>query len=384
MNNGVQNNFRNIFSFSFFYCLDKFQFISRLVMFYQKYFNTFVWLLVFTISGIALLPVGVYGESGTIYEQLNQGGSVDFGQNTTGYSNQQINLENWTPSNSGSVCSIKLYMSDTLTPTDGVKLTIYSNGTSPSGTLGPNGSVVASSTILHTAVNDSSIAVATFNFENCFLVVPGNYYDVGLARTGSLTSGAAPRYSVAYQVGMGTATNNVLTRYTDAVSWEYLNTENRYTFTMGVYGYFNYQTASFFGSDSLSFGSSTCRDSLSFGDFFSSSTLSAFGCIMFQPASSSLSFINAKFQSFNSVFPFNIFFDILNLARTKAEDYSVSNSAITLPLGAPGYFLGSTSVSLTSSTLTNLIGQAGVDLYWDFSEAIIWILTGAFILFTVI
>lgn len=141
-----------------------------------------------------------------------------------------------------------------------------------------------------------------------------------------------------------------------------------------------------FPSSTINFATTTnCRNDLTFSSFLSSSTLQAFGCLFFVPHPNTLSFLNDNFNKFTNVFPFSLFFNTLNLARSYVENYSNSNPSLVIPLGPSGGFMGSsTPVVFSSSTFVALIGQNAYNNYWEAMQNLIHVLTIGFIIFTIV
>jgi hypothetical protein len=338
-------------------------------------FRFTVWFITGLVGAycFAILPPPVLAAEPTVLTRTGQDTTFYFGQNGYTYV-QQRGAINMIPDNTGEVCSIELDINWIGTPTDGVKLTVYNYGLGDDTGANPaNGSLVTSSTLTATEIASTT---ERFNFQNCFEVIPGNRYHLLLERTGSNSD--ANYYSI---TGAGDSAKH--TSGFTAGSWTLPSGSYRYYQIWR--GYYTYQTGNLFGTSTVNFNDeNNCRSNLTFGSFFSSSTLEAFGCILFMPAPSSIAWINEKISNFNSVFPFNLFFDTLNLLKTDTNGYTTTNANINLPLGYPGGIMGSTTVAITSSTISGFVGQNVWQIYWSFLTNLIWLMTAGFIIFTII
>lgn len=101
---------------------------------------------------------------------------------------------------------------------------------------------------------------------------------------------------------------------------------------------------------------------------------------VFLPHDFSTSVIANAFNNFQSVFPFNIFFQFENVIASQAESVVAANPLIQLPYPIAGE--GNFTV-MSSSTISDYLGAS---LYGDLRQAeeyIIWILTGTAIVFMI-
>lgn len=99
-----------------------------------------------------------------------------------------------------------------------------------------------------------------------------------------------------------------------------------------------------------------CRSTLTFSDFFSSSTLYAFGCILFIPDPDTLTFFNNTVASTTEIFPFSILFQFNEITRYALDNYASSsgtNLVIPIKFNASTtqvIILGSSSINQTVGT----------------------------------
>lgn len=132
--------------------------------------------------------------------------------------------------------------------------------------------------------------------------------------------------------------------------------------------------------------SSTMQDcSIYSGGFFSSSTLAGLGCqftnalqsaaiwlFVPQPDDAGMETLNSAIQSFQDVFPFNIFYNFASVVNNNSSGYTAGSDTISINWGQsiPGI------ISITSSTVKQYLGTTSYNTIREVESYGIWLLTG--------
>lgn len=284
------------------------------------------------------------------------------------------------------LCGVTIPLKKIGTPTGNMIFSLrYSGGTPENGTLLYTATL--NITTLTTAFTDWNITIN--NGYGCENLLTGNTYYFTVTTTQAYDVTATN-----YVVGKSVAYNNsalypnVAGYYKGKVSgWSAGSSLT--TLIIEPAGYDGGSGGVLFPSSTLSFANVatstvTCNDG---GGLFSSSTISNLGChfnqalqnagaFLFYPASSSIgmSTFNNALQSFQNVFPFNIFFNFAGILNTLSSEYETSDNTITLSLPT-STIMKVNSYTFSSTTLSTFLGPAVWTTIREFQVAGIWLIT---------
>jgi len=96
-----------------------------------------------------------------------------------------------------------------------------------------------------------------------------------------------------------------------------------------------------------------------------------------------LTFIENQYEYFKTIFPFNIIFGTFSVIQSTAENWTTNYQNLTIPLGFDS-FMANTSVVLTSSTISNIIGVSAWQTIQELERYLIWCGVGLTIFLTII
>lgn len=92
---------------------------------------------------------------------------------------------------------------------------------------------------------------------------------------------------------------------------------------------------------------------------------------MFVPGTASRNAFSGSFGVLSSAFPFSLFFNVNDLIQSKINtgDFS-TNQALKIPIQVNQY--SSTTINITSSTFTNVVGAETMNLWFEFQKYLAW------------
>lgn len=354
--------------------------------------RTSVWkitrILAFAVFSVVLLqyvgPTVARAEAGV--EQYSVSDTVNGYKPTSDSDGTQISYTSWLyrPENTQYVCSVSIPIR-TLGASGSSFISLYTSDNDSIITYDTGALLQLSEGILNSTLPVAGDEFTEYTFDNCQLLVGNTAYIFLLT---------APLHaSNILEVGyLATNPDPTILRSQVFISvcggW-ILNSSGscgagtEYTSNINIYGFTSLDNTLFLNSISFSGVASSTRSCSSGGGFFSSSTISDLGCylgqalentavFLFYPASSSVGVttFNESLESFNDVFPFNIFFGFSSLVDNLSGDYVVTDNTITWNIPAPL----SKTLTISSTTIDTYIGDGNYELIRSYEENGIWII----------
>lgn len=314
----------------------------------------------------ATVPVAKADNFQTLYEQATVTGTYDNGENNFTQQHQS-SIRNVQFSNSDYVCSIKLLgASYAGTPTDSLRITLYSKATSFA-----NGDVTVGTLVTSSTISAANVIAGntTATFTNCFQPTSGYYYGILIQRTGAESD------TNFYKIGYGdTGTTNL--GIFSAGSWNDATPSPKMG-SVAFYGLTNLTIQNYWLSTStaINIGTSTdCYGTVDASSTFASVAMKNFTCFFFVPTTG-LTWFNQRLNNFQNTFPFSLLFGFNSLIQSELANATSTISNLVFPsLTATG--TPTVITVFTSSTLANVIGSSAKTLWFDFQKYLAWVIMG--------
>jgi hypothetical protein len=259
----------------------------------------------FFISYHFVLAVDISNTGSLDYIDTDALTSYTFGVTAGSIGNEEVGW-GYLPGASHNICNIKTIMASSSNPTDAVNLQIRLGTTTVAGGHFTTQGVLAQSNDADIQVR-GPLAVYTYTFTPCVVVVGGNWYAFILNRDGSLN--ATNKYQiqgagVTSTIG-GTAKWTYL-RYDAFSSTGIISTLPALAFDIVVNGTENFSAVTpITNATTTSYGSASC-----FGSTFS---LADIACYLFIPSQDVINeFTNLSADTLQNKVPFNYFYDFIN------------------------------------------------------------------------